>query len=51
MQSAPIWLDQIVLLKQISRVCESGPSYVKLRWEMQPSARGCVVCGTRLILV
>lgn len=51
MQSAPIWLDQIVLLKRISKVCESDPSWVKLRWEMHPSADGCLVCGTRLTLV
>lgn len=51
MQSAPIWLDQTVLSKQISRLCESDPSWVKLCWDMHPSARGCSVCVTRLILV
>lgn len=35
MQSAPTWLDQIVLLKQVSSV--SDLFGLKLCWEMPPS--------------
>lgn len=41
MLSAPVWLDQIVLLKQISSVCESCPSWVKPHWEIHPSPCRC----------